>query len=152
MYRGYFYQDEGFEDFRNTFEASIAISCVDDTQDVPLGELSTIAPRLHEFFAPDELCTRWPVKSDETYFFRGSTDNPTVIIGATDDPASPFIGVQAAASVAGNVRLITVDARRHTSYLGVDCVTKLVDDYLINLAEIPNTNCKPPTPTTTTTE
>lgn len=152
MYRGYFYQDEGFEDFRNTFEASIAISCVDDTQDVPLGELSTIAPRLHEFFAPDELCTRWPVKSDETYFFRGSTDNPTVIIGATDDPASPFIGVQAAASVAGNVRLITVDARRHTSYLGVDCVTKLVDNYLINLADIPNTNCKPPTPTTTTTE
>ena len=141
MYEGYFYQDKGFEDYRNTFEASIAISCVDDTQNAPLGDLANIAPRLQEFFAPDELCTRWPTRSNETYFFRGSTDQPAIIIGATDDPASPFIGVQAAASVAGNVRLITVDERRHTSYLAVDCVTKLVDAYLIDLAEVPNTTC-----------
>jgi pimeloyl-ACP methyl ester carboxylesterase len=142
LYEGFYYQDEGFEDYRNTFEASIATSCVDDTQNVPLSDLSTIAPLLHEFFAPDELCSRWPARSDETYFFRGTTENPTVIIGATDDPASPFVGVQAAASVAGNVRLVTVDARRHTSYLGVDCVTKLVDDYLISLADVPNTTCR----------
>ena len=148
MYDGYFYQDEGFENFRNTFEASIAISCVDDTQNTPLGDLSTIAPRLHEFFSPDELCSRWPVRSSEAYFFRGSTKNPTVIIGATDDPASPFIGVQAAASVAGNVRLITVDERRHTSYFAVDCVTKLVDDYLIKLSDVPNTTCEASTTTT----
>jgi pimeloyl-ACP methyl ester carboxylesterase len=141
MYEGYFYQDEGFEDYRNTFEASIAVSCVDDTQNVPLGDLATIAPRLQEFFSPDELCSRWPARSDETYFFRGSTDNPTIIIGAIDDPASPYVGVQAAASVAGNVRLVTVDERRHTSYLVVDCVTKLVDDYLIDLADVPNTTC-----------
>jgi hypothetical protein len=74
--------------------------------------------------------------------FRSATKATTVIIGATNDPASPFIGVQAAASVAGNVRLITVDARRHTSYLGVDCVTKLVDDYLVDLADVPNTTCE----------
>lgn len=143
MYEGFYYQDEGFEDYRNTFEASIATLCVDDTQNVPVADLSTIAPRLHEFFAPDELCTRWPTRSSETYFFRSAGKNPTVIIGATEDPASPFIGVQAAASVAGNVRLITVDARRHTSYLAVDCVTKLVDDYLITLADVPNTTCSP---------
>lgn len=150
MYDGYYYQDEGFEDYRNTFEASIAISCVDDTQNVPLGDLATIAPRLHEFFSPDELCSRWPARSDETYFFRGSTKQPTVIIGAIEDPASPYVGVQAAASVAGSVRLITVDERRHTSYLAVDCVTKLVDDYLIDLAEVPNTTCAPANTTTTT--
>lgn len=149
MYEGYFYQDEGFENYRNTFEASIAISCVDDTQNVPLGDLSTIAPRLHEFFAPDELCSRWAARSRETYFFRGTTETPTIIIGATDDPASPFIGVQAAASVAGNVRLITVDERRHTSYLAVDCVTKLVDAHLIELADVPNTTCAPATTSTT---
>jgi len=148
MYKGFYYQDEGFEDYRNTFEASIATSCVDDTQNIPVADLSTLAPRLHKFFAPDELCTRWPARSDETYLFRSGGKSPTVIIGATEDPASPFVGVQAAASVAGNVRLITVDARRHTSYLGVECVTALVDDYLINLADVPNTTCKPPTPTT----
>jgi pimeloyl-ACP methyl ester carboxylesterase len=150
MYEGYFYQDEGFEDYRNTFEASIAISCVDDTQNVPLNDLATIAPRLREFFSPDELCSRWPARLDETYFFRGSTDNPTIIVGALDDPASPYVGVQAAASVAGNVRLITVDERRHTSYLAVDCVTKLVDDHLIDLAEVPNTTCTSANSTTTT--
>ena len=142
LYEGFYYQDEGFEEFRNTFEASIATSCVDDTQNVPLGDLTVLAPRLHGFFAPDELCSRWPSQSTETYLFRSATKATTVIIGATNDPASPFIGVQAAASVAGNVRLITVDARRHTSYLGVDCVTKLVDDYLVDLADVPNTTCE----------
>jgi hypothetical protein len=150
MYEGYYYQDEGFEDYRNTFEASIAISCVDDTQNLPLGDLANIAPRLQEFFSPDELCSHWPARSDEYYFFRGSTEQPTVIIGAIDDPASPYVGVQAAASVAGNVRLITVDQRRHTSYLAVDCVTELVDDYLIDLAEVPNTRCASANSTTTT--
>jgi len=150
MYRGYFYQDEGFEDLRNTFEASIAISCLDDTQNAPLADLSTLAPRLNGFFSPDEICSRWPVRSDEPYLFRGSTDNPTVIIGATDDPASPYVGVQAAASVAGNVRLITVEEKRHTSYFAVECVTKLVDDYLIDLADVPNTTCTPKSTSTTT--
>jgi hypothetical protein len=111
-------------------------------QNVAVADLSTIAPRLHEFFAPDELCGRWPVRSNESYFFRSGSKAPTVIVGATGDPASPFVGVQAAASVAGNVRLITVDAPRHTSYLGVDCVTTLVDGYLISLADVPNTTCR----------
>ncbi len=146
LYKGFYYQDEGFEDYRNTFEASIATACVDDTQNIAVADLSMIAPRLHEFFAPDELCSRWPVRSDESYFFRSGNKAPAVIIGATGDAASPFVGVQAAASVAGDVRLISVDARRHTSYLGVECVTKLVDDYLIGLADVPNTTCKPPTP------
>ena len=141
MYEGYYYQDAGFEDYKNTFEASVAIACLDDTQRNPLGDIAAFAPRLHSFFAPDLLCDQWPVKANETYLFRGATANPTVIIGATGDPASPFVGVQAAASVAGNVRLITVDARRHTSYLGVSCVTKFVDAYLINLSAPPNANC-----------
>ena len=143
LYEGYYYQDAGYEDYRNTFEASVAIACFDDTQRAPLGDISSFAPRLASFFAPDELCNRWPTKSTESYFFRGTTANPTVIIGATEDPASPLVGVRAAASVAGNVRLITVNARRHTSYLNVDCVTKFVDDYLIKLVAPPNTTCKP---------
>lgn len=141
LYQGYYYQDAGYEDYKNTFEASVAIACVDDTQRTPLGDITSLAPRLHEFFAPDLLCDQWPVHAKQSYFFRAAKSNPTVIIGATEDPASPYVGVQAAASVAGNVRLITVDARRHTSYLGVKCVTKFVDDYLINLTAPPNTNC-----------
>jgi pimeloyl-ACP methyl ester carboxylesterase len=151
LYRGYYYQDAGYEDYRNTFEASAAIACFDDTQRAPLGDISSFAPRLASFFASDELCSQWPAKSKEKYSFRGSMANPTVIVGATEDPASPFVGVQAAASVAGNVRLITVDARRHTSYLYVDCVTKLVDDYLIKLAPPPNATCISGTPPTSST-
>ena len=148
LYEGYYYQDAGYEDYRNTFEASVAIACFDDTQRTSIGDISSFAPRLATFFAPDELCTQWPTKSKEAYFFRGTTANPTVIIGATEDPASPFVGVQAAASIAGNVRLITVDARRHTSYLNVDCVTKFVDDYLIKLNPPPNATCASTPPTT----
>lgn len=140
MYDGFYYQDEGFEDLRNTFEASIAISCVDDTERAPLGDLTKAAPRLHAFFAPDELCSRWPVRISGKYT-PTVPDGPILVIGATKDPASPFGGVQAAVRAAGNARLITVEGNRHTSYLAVDCVTKLVDDYLITLTDVPDTSC-----------
>ncbi len=143
MYDGFYYQDAGFEDLRNTFEASVAISCVDDTSRTPIDDLTKVAPRLHEFFAPDELCSRWPAATSESYTPPPASATPTVIIGATKDPASPFAGVQATVKTSGNTRLITVEGNRHTSYLGVDCVTRLVDAYLISLTDPGDTICPP---------
>ncbi|NBN88778.1 MAG: hypothetical protein EBV24_00430, partial [Actinobacteria bacterium] len=141
MYDGFYYQDAGFEDLRNTFEASVAISCVDDADRTPVGDLAQVAPRLHTFFAPDQLCARWPARASETSALVSDGGTPTLIIGATKDPASPFAGVLATARESGNARLITVEGNRHTSYLGVDCVTHLVDAYLIDLTDPGDTMC-----------
>ena len=143
MYEGFYYQDAGFEDLRNTFEAAVAISCVDDTTRTPIDDLTKVAPRLHAFFAPDELCSRWPAATSESYDPPAAGASPTVIIGATKDPASPFAGVRAVAMASGNARLITVEGNRHTSYFGVDCVTALVDSYLIGLTDPGDTTCPP---------
>jgi hypothetical protein len=40
-----------------------------------------------------------------------------------------------------NATLITVEADRHTTYLSNDCVTALVDRYLIDLAVPTTTRC-----------
>lgn len=143
MYERFYYQDAGFEDLRNTFEASVAIACVDDTTREPVEDLTKVAPRLHAFFAPDELCSRWPARASESYIPAATNATSIVIIGATKDPASPFGGVLAVAKASANSRLITVDGNRHTSYFAVDCVTKLVDDYLIGLNAPSDTTCPP---------
>jgi pimeloyl-ACP methyl ester carboxylesterase len=141
MYDGFFYQDVGFEDLRNTFEASVAISCIDDVDRTTVGDLAQAAPRLHTFFAPDELCARWPSQASETSALVSDGDIPTLLVGATKDPASPFDGVRATARASDNSRLITVEGNRHTSYLAVDCVTRLVDAYLIDLTDPGDAMC-----------
>jgi len=141
MYDGFYYQDAGFEDLRNTFEASVAISCIDDVDRTTVGDLAQAAPRLHTFFAPDELCARWPSQASETSALVSDGDTPTLIVGATKDPASPFDGVRATARESGNARLITVEGNRHTSYLAVDCVTRLVDAYLIDFTDPGDAMC-----------
>jgi pimeloyl-ACP methyl ester carboxylesterase len=141
LYNGYYYQDEGYEDYRNVFEASVAIACLDDDSRTQIPDLTDIAPRLGAFFAPDHLCTQWPEPAASRPDISAKTTRDIVVIGATGDPATPLDGVQAMAKTLGNSALITVEANRHTTYLANDCVTALVDDYLIDLEVPTKTRC-----------
>ena len=141
LYNGYYYQDEGYEDYRNVFEASVAIACLDDTSRAQIPDLSAVAPRLHAFFAPDHLCTQWPVPAARRIDIGADTPRPIVVVGATGDPATPLDGVRAMADALGSSALITVEANRHTTYLADDCVTALVDRYLIDLEVPTKTRC-----------
>lgn len=141
LYNGYYYQDEGYEDYRNVFEASVAIACLDDNSRTQISDLSAVAPRLHEFFAPDNLCTQWPVPAAAPVAIGADTSRPIVIVGATGDPATPIDGVRAMAIALGNSALVTVDANRHTTYLANDCVTSIVDRYLVDLEVPTKTTC-----------
>ena len=141
LYNGYYYQDEGYEDYSNVFEASVAIACLDDTPRTQIRDLSAVAPRLHEFFAPDHLCTQWPVPAAPRVEIGADTTRPIVVVGATGDPATPLDGVRSMADALGNSVLITVDANRHTTYLANGCVTAVVDRYLVDLVEATETSC-----------
>ena len=136
LYNGYYYQDEGYEDYRNVFEASVAIACLDDDARQQIPDLSAAAPRLHEFFAPDHLCTQWPVPATQRIDIGADTPRPILVVGADGDPATPVDGVRAMADALGDTVLITVEANRHTTYLANDCVTSIVDRYLVDL-EVP---------------
>jgi pimeloyl-ACP methyl ester carboxylesterase len=141
LYNGYYYQDEGYEDYRNVFEASVAIACLDDDSRTQIPDLTDVALRLGAFFAPDHLCTQWPEPAASRPDISAKTTRDIVVIGATGDPATPLDGVQAMAKTLGNSALITVEANRHTTYLANDCVTALVDDYLIDLEVPTKTRC-----------
>lgn len=141
LYNGYYYQDEGYEEYRNVFEASVAIACLDDTSRTQIPDLSAVAPRLHEFFAPDHLCTQWPLPASPRIEIGADTTRPIVVVGATGDPATPLDGVRAMADALGKSVIITVDANRHTTYLANDCVTSIVDRYLVDLQVPTRTSC-----------
>jgi pimeloyl-ACP methyl ester carboxylesterase len=141
MYNGYYYQDPGYEDYRNVFEASVAIACLDDANRQQVPDLTDIAPRLGSFFSPDHLCTQWPVPPAAKVDISAPTKAPIVVIGATGDPATPVDGATDMKATLGNAVMITVETNRHTTYLANECVTKIVDRYLVEGATPKDSRC-----------
>ena len=143
LFDTYYYQDSGFEDFRNVSEAAIAISCLDDPNrstdavDTALPNFIAAAPRFGDLFGRDYSCALWPAPPVTPLTLNADTP-PIVVLGSTGDPATPLTASKAMAAALTDGRFIEVTANRHTSYLKNDCATKLVDAYLINL-DIPAT-------------
>lgn len=144
LFDTYYYQDPGFEDFRNVSEAAIAISCLDDPNrsadvvDAALPDFLANAPRFGDLFGRDYSCALWPAPPVAQLELDATDTPPIVVLGSTGDPATPLAASKAMATALPDGRFIEVVANRHTSYLKNDCATKLVDAYLINL-DIPAT-------------
>jgi len=148
LFDTYYYQDKGFEDYKNVAEAAIAIACVDDIDrpttsevDASIENFMTEAPRLGELFARDYSCALWPAKPRHV---TASTTPPTTapttslappmrVLGSTGDPATPIEASRAMAKELHDSILVEVSADRHTSYLKNSCATKIADEYLVNL-------------------
>jgi pimeloyl-ACP methyl ester carboxylesterase len=58
---------------------------------------------------------------------------PVLVVGATRDPATPYVGARDLQQRLEGSRLLTVDATSHGSYgLGNRCVDRIVDRYLVS--------------------
>ena len=68
---------------------------------------------------------------------------PALVIGTTDDPATPYAGAQDAAARWPGSRLLTFVSTEHTSYLKSACIDAAVDAYLLR-GRLPaaGTRCK----------
>ena len=55
-----------------------------------------------------------------------------LMVANTYDPATPYSGAAAAASLAPNRALLTVETFGHMSYGMQPCATAMIDDYLLN--------------------
>lgn len=78
-------------------------------------------------------CAFWPADSADRPI-RIATNLPALLVGASGDPASPYVGQQALHRDLTRSRLVTLQgAFRHGVYLfdGNSCVDKLVDQYLL---------------------
>jgi len=136
LYDDYF-QRKADGTYTNDIEAFMAITCADDGGpttvegvDAYAAEILRIAPRLGPSFLHGYSCVFWPVRSAPKITVTGKGAGPVLVIGTSNDPATPYEGtVKMARTLEGGV-LIRVEANGHLGYLQSKCAQKVVDQYL----------------------
>ncbi len=140
-------EDGTFSD--NSFEAFTAINCVDyvptstpETAQADAAELERVAPVFGPSLANGpNICATWPVPATgerETIAAAGS--EPILVIGTTNDPATPYVWAEAMSSQLENGHLVTYDGEGHTAYNRSNaCINDTVDDFLIE-GTVPETD------------
>jgi pimeloyl-ACP methyl ester carboxylesterase len=95
-------------------------------------------PHFWSSFAYAEIpLALWPVRDDDAYagpFTVDETSAPTLVIGTTYDPATPYSGAVAMVEAQGNARLLTMEGDGHTAYGGNStCIDAATEAYLVDL-------------------
>ncbi|HEX2104928.1 MAG TPA: alpha/beta hydrolase [Solirubrobacteraceae bacterium] len=80
--------------------------------------------------------SQWPVRPRGAYygpFSAPASALPTLVVGTTYDPATPYADAPRLAATLGNARLLTMRGDGHTAYLGGNsgCIDRAVERYLI---------------------
>lgn len=126
----------------NSFEALIAVNCLDykstDTNAnmrIEAAKLEAAAPT----FGPEMAyggtsCNNWPFKSTrERGPIAAKGSAPIVVVGTTNDPATPYVWAQNLAKELQHGYLVTHKGEGHTAYnKSNSCVNNAVDDYFIS--------------------
>jgi pimeloyl-ACP methyl ester carboxylesterase len=132
------YENGGYS---NITEANYAVNCADDA---PL-TLAQIRAHEAEFRAAAPtfgvpilthvvVCAHWAVQGAKTPAPANVNSSPILVLGTTQDPATPYAWAQATATRLGPAaRLFSYDGEGHTAYARkIPCVDATVDDYLIS--------------------
>ncbi|RPF23119.1 alpha/beta hydrolase [Myceligenerans xiligouense] len=126
----------------NSEEAFRAINCADGRATEDLEEMKKLAaeivedaPTLGESFGFSGVdCADWPypaVKQDFDIHAKGAA--PIMVIGTTNDPATPYRWSEALADTLDSGFLVTYQGEGHTAYgRSNECVNGAVEDYLVN--------------------
>lgn len=136
----------------NQNEAFSAITCLDERPSADpadmradAAEIEAVAPTVGEFFAyGGASCAAWPVPSVgplDSYAAEGAA--PILVVGTTNDPATPYAWAQALAELLSSGVLLTYEGEGHTAYGRANrCVKDTVDAYLLT-GEVPadDTRC-----------
>lgn len=125
----------------NGTEAFISINCLDYPSDpdpatmrAQAAELAAAAPVFGPWMAfGGTQCPQWPFLSTVE---RGPITAPgspdILVVGTTNDPATPYVWAEALASQLENGHLITHRGEGHTAYGDSPCVTGVVDAFLVD--------------------
>ena len=126
----------------NQTEAFISINCLDAHGDGNVDEMRAEAAKLKQLapvFGPQMSwggtgCPNWPVppKRDRVPIVaKGSAD--ILVVGTTNDPATPYSWAKTVASTLEHGHLITYTGEGHTAYnKSNSCVNSAVDDFFVN--------------------
>jgi len=134
----------------DSLDAYFGISCIDrDEQITPdqvlnlKSRLQDIAPRLGAGWIQEMLiCANWDIAPRGGLAIRAETTNRIVVVGSVGDAATPLEGTRNMVQALGHARLVISPLEQHTTYGSDKCVTKIVDEYLLNLTDGPDiTTC-----------
>ena len=149
MFDEYFSRDSsGLTD--DSLDAYFGISCLDRDEQITPDQvlnlkirLQDIAPRLGAGWIQEMLiCANWKVAPRGGVAIRAETANRIVVVGSVGDAATPLEGTRNMVIALGNARLVISSLEQHTTYGSDMCVTKIVDEYLLNLSDGPDiTTC-----------
>jgi len=126
--------------------AWLLITCNDSAERLTAADLQrkmteagSAAPMFGEFLVGmTALCSSWPVPEKPLAAVRGGGAPPVLVLGAVDDPVSPYAGVQAVVAQLASAQLLSWQNSDHGSYPRTDCVTGAVDAYLLS-SVVPDT-------------
>lgn len=125
----------------NSTEAFAAINCVDYSyNDDPASmraqaaEIEAAAPVIGTYMAfGDITCANWPYQfTGERTEIHAEGADPILVIGTTNDPATPYVWAKALAQQLESGHLVTYTGEGHTAYnKSNSCVDDAVHDYLL---------------------
>ncbi len=128
--------------YSNDQEANAAISCLDRPapRDVATYEQAAAdAARTAPLFGPaiawsGLVCARWPVPATgKAEPAKAPGSPPILVVGTTNDPATPFVWAEALARQLPQGRLLTHQGEGHTAYGEDPCTSRIGDAYLLTL-------------------
>jgi hypothetical protein len=131
--------DGTYED--NSTEAFISINCLDygsnpdlATMRAEVAELERLAPVLgHLMGYGDTSCAEWPFPSTRDRVEIHATGSADIlVIGTTNDPATPYVWAESLAEQLDNGHLVTYEGEGHTAYnKSNSCIGDTVDNYFL---------------------
>jgi len=126
----------------NSTEAFIAVNCLDyvststrETLHAEAAELAELAPVLGpQMSYGGTSCSEWPFEATRVRVpIAASGSGPILVVGTTNDPATPYKWAQALAAQLENGHLVTYNGEGHTAYNKSNaCVNDAVDGYFID--------------------
>lgn len=126
----------------NSTEAFVAVNCLDYTATSTTETLRQEADdlrRLAPVFGPSmswggTSCANWPFPpTRDRGPIAASGSGPILVVGTTNDPATPYVWAQNLAGELDNGHLVTYRGEGHTAYnKSNQCVNDAVDGYVID--------------------
>lgn len=125
----------------NSTEAFLAVNCLDGTSSSDPAEMRAAAAKTEEaaptlgyyFSYGGVICTNWPYPPTGTPApITADGAAPILVIGTTNDPATPYAWAQGLADELTSGVLLTYEGEGHTAYgRSNDCILGTVDAYLL---------------------
>jgi pimeloyl-ACP methyl ester carboxylesterase len=135
----------------NQTEAFTAINCLDykvTSTEASLRPEAEKLAKLAPVFGPQmsyggTSCAQWPFPSTRDRVpITAAGSAPILVVGTTNDPATPYIWAKNVAKTLENGHLVTYKGEGHTAYnKSNSCVNDTVDDFFVN-GTVPKTDPK----------